>query len=155
MARTKAPLDGVALVGKHWRYDGPHNEDTVLEAARAVAHLVRYLNNATGPGNGERTLPYGAVVRRVLSSVTASLGSLDQLLDQLATAAARVGADPLSYDERRDRPASQTTDQLRQEIAKARDLLFHDWTTGEPESANVHMYLQSASNYASRIGYDG
>src|SRR5262245_5748148 len=50
-------------------YDGPHSADAVRDAAGGVYTLVRYLNNATGPWNGETTLPLAPTVDDILSGL--------------------------------------------------------------------------------------
>lgn len=90
-----------AVVEEHFPYDGPHTPESVLEAARGIAALVRYLNNATGPGNDARSLPDAPWAYRVLGSVHGSVDGLEQLLYQLATALDRLSADPTLYDDRR------------------------------------------------------
>jgi hypothetical protein len=42
--------------------DGPHDPDTVTDAAAGVAQLVRYLNNAT---RAQTTLPYVSTIDSV------------------------------------------------------------------------------------------
>jgi hypothetical protein len=152
--RTKTPPDGRELVDKHFPYDGPHSDDHVLEAAKAVDQLVRYLSNATGPGNGEHTLTCGADVRRVLGQVAGAMASVYEVVDNLGQAATRTAADPLAYDERRDRPASQTAGELVVELNAARKLLFEPFDF-EHETKTVHSHLAAAQVHASRLGYDG
>ncbi|MEV8609552.1 hypothetical protein AB0383_16745 [Amycolatopsis sp. NPDC051373] len=77
-------------------YDGPHSADTVADAARAMAKIGRYLNNAT---QRERTLPYGSSIGTVIGNVKATLFQLDQLLDQLASAALHLAEDPALYSD--------------------------------------------------------
>jgi len=153
MARKKSELvvDADELVEQHWPYDGPHSYDSVLQAARAMTALARYLGNATGPGgNGLKTLALGPHVYRVLGAVSGALGSLDQVLEQLADAEKRVGADPTAYDDRRDRPASATTGEVITAIQAARDLLFK-FSGGQ---VTVHAHLQTAHSLSSHIGHN-
>lgn len=157
MARRKSTpvlVDAAELVEQNWPYDGPHSPDGVIEAARMMDGLARYLGNATGPGNGTRTLQYGPHVCRVLGALTSTLASLDQVFEQLATAEQRIGADPLSYDHGRDRPASDTTDKVIAGITAARELLFQDPFFGDRQKSTVHTHLEAAYTQASRIGHD-
>lgn len=96
------------LIERHWPYDGPLSRESVTDAAAAVALLVRYINNATGPGNARTTLEWAVTVDRVLGSTNSAVHGLDQLLRQLADAMRDQAADPSLYDDRRDRPAATT-----------------------------------------------
>jgi len=87
-------------------YDGPHSADTVEEAARALAALVRYLNNATqgaGPGhlgNGQSTLRYAPTVDAVIGGVKSAAFLLDQLLRQLSESLERLADNETLNDDR-------------------------------------------------------
>lgn len=155
MARTKTPPDGRELVDKHFPYDGPHSDDSVLEAAKTVDQLTRYLANATGPGIGKHTLTCGADVYRVLGQISGALANIEQVLGQLADAATRTSADPLAYDDRRDRPASQTAVELVAELTAARKLLFQAWPGGDREASTVHKHLADAHVHSAHLGYNG
>lgn len=100
------------VIEEFFPYDGPHSRDSVADAASGAAALVRYLNNATGPGNGRRTLDRAPTVWRVLGGVHSLVAGLDQLLGQLAAAAQRQAGDPTLYDDRRDRPGSATAGEV-------------------------------------------
>jgi hypothetical protein len=121
--RREFVYDGVE---EFFPYDGPHGADRVVDAAAGVAALVRYLNNATGPGRSASTLAWAATTHRVLGGVTAAIHGLDQLFNQLAGAMHRQAVDPTLYDDRRDRPAGPTArtvaDQLDRARASAYDL---------------------------------
>lgn len=151
MARTTTPPDGRELVDKHFPYDGPHSYESVLQAAKAVDELVRYIANATGPGNGQQTLEHGACTYRVLGHISSAVGGLDQVIDQFADATRRAGKDPLSYDDRRNRPASQTTDEVVGELVAARKLLFQEWPS---KVTTVHSHLAAALGHASHLGHN-
>lgn len=112
--------DVYAVIEQHWRYDGPHSADQVTDAAAAVALLVRYLNNATGPGNAPKTLEWAATVDRVLGCVNSFAHGLDQLLRQLADALRGQAGDPSLYDDRRDRPGRATALAAAHRIIAAR-----------------------------------
>jgi hypothetical protein len=101
-------------------YDGPHSADTVTDAARGLPALVRYLNNATGPGNARTTLKWAATVHRVLGDLGAAVYGLDQLLTQLAAASTHQASDPTLYDDRRDRPGEDTARALAAELGELR-----------------------------------
>jgi hypothetical protein len=71
------------IVERHWPYDGPHSSDSVVSAAAAViALLVRYICNATWT-----VRPQGPALYRALVSLNGAIYGMDQLLDQMATAA--------------------------------------------------------------------
>jgi len=105
-------------------YDGPHSADTVEGAASGLPALVRYLNNATGPGNGETTLRYAPTVDAVLAGLHAAAYRLDQLLSQLADALARHAGDPSLYDDRRDRPADAVARDASARLLAVRDAVW-------------------------------
>jgi len=154
MARTKAPVDGAELVEKHWPYDGPHSGDSVIEAARAMSTLATYLGNATGPGNGKKTLQYGPQVYRVVGALSGALASLDQVLEQLATAERRIGLDPTAYDDRREKTAAEVAAEAAKQIEAARQLLFQNPFHGDRQKATVHTHLAAAHSTTSRIGHE-
>jgi hypothetical protein len=154
MGRTRTPVNGRELVNAKFPYDGPHSYDTVFEAARAMDELAEYLGNATGPGNGERTLQYGPHVYHVIGALTGALGSLGQVLDQLAAAEKRVGADPTAYDDRRTTPAAEVADGVAKHLAAARSLLMQDPFSGDRDKPTVHSHLSAAHSASSRIGHN-
>lgn len=109
MPDTQDNLDADQVVDTHWPYDGPHDDDHTVQAARALPHLVRYLNNATGPGHQSSALPYAAAADRVLANVAGAIGLLPQLLDQLAGFLTDQGRnDPTLHDDRRYGPNAQS-----------------------------------------------
>ncbi|EID55128.1 hypothetical protein [Saccharomonospora xinjiangensis] len=124
-------------------YDGPHGPDTVLEAARGLRELVRYLNNATGPGNGTQTLPNAPTVDWVLSNVATAVSGLDQLFQQLITALEHHADQASLYDDRRDRPGAHTA---RQAIA---NLVWCRATTDQ-----LTREMQQAAALTSHLGHD-
>src|SRR5262245_44853128 len=65
-------------------YDGPRSADRVREAANGLPVLVRYLNNATGPGAGNTILRLAPTVDGIFGGLHAVAFGLDQLLSQLA-----------------------------------------------------------------------
>lgn len=137
-------LDGRAVVDTHWPYDGPHTPDTVREAAAAMAELVRYLNNATGPGNSTATVGYAPQLYRLLGNLTATVGGLDQQFEQLAAAAERHAADPLLYDDRGlTQGARPTVELVAHEVGMARD-----------EANQLRLRLSRAHQLASHLGHD-
>jgi len=101
---------GREVVEYHWPYDGPHSPDHVVEAASALSALVRYLSNATRPGQASRTLPYAASVHGVLDGLGGAVGGVEQLLRQLIVVVRDQSA--YVYDDRGDRPGSATAAQL-------------------------------------------
>lgn len=85
-----------------WPYDGPHNAESVTTAAYQLARLARYLANATGRGNGLRSLEFPSTVDSITGNLGAAAGSLCQVLGQLADRIGHAGfaADPRLYDDR-------------------------------------------------------
>jgi len=119
-----AVADAEDLIEREWPFDGPHDSETVVSAAHALAALVRYLDNATQPRLAPTTLPYGPTVRRVLFGVSHALGGMDQLFTQLRERMSTLADDSPMYDDRRDRPAVQTVDEVVTALDEARcDLL--------------------------------
>lgn len=108
--------DADNLVEQHFPYDGPHSAATVREAAAAVAELVRYLNNATGPGNARTTVEWAATIDRILGQINRTMYSLEQLLGQLADGMRAQADDPTVYDDRHDRPGKDTARLAANEI---------------------------------------
>lgn len=127
--------DFTDVIEEHFGYDGPHTPEGVREAAQALTTLVRYLNNATGPGNGTNSLPYAPHTYRLLGSVHASLHRLDQLLEQAASAMNRHAGDPTLRDDRgADSVAGDTAhnavevlDEARRTLALSRSHLDEAW----------------------------
>lgn len=128
------------LIDRALPYDGPHSADTVRDAASGVYALVRHLNNATGPGNGEATLRLAPAIDEVLSGLHSSTYALDQLLSQLAGALTRQAGDPTLYDDRRDRPAAGVAADAANRILAARDaaMAFAESLT-DVRSLTVHL----------------
>lgn len=73
--------DRLAEVAALWPYDGPHSDQTVIEAARAISELVRYINNATSTG---RRYTYMSQASQVANSLAEAAWGLNQLLDQMS-----------------------------------------------------------------------
>jgi hypothetical protein len=121
-------------------YDAPHSADAVRDAAHGVYALVRYLNNATGPGNGGTTLRLAPTVDDVLGGIHSAAYALDQLLSQLANALARQSSDPTLYDDRRDRSVAAVAADAADRILAGRDaaMAFADSLTAV-RSRTVHL----------------
>jgi hypothetical protein len=124
-------------------YDGPHDPDTVCEAAQGVAVLLRYLNNATGPWNAPRTLQHAPTVDVIVGEIDAVARGLHRLLTQLADALNRQADDPTMYDDRRDRPASSTADDAAFHIRAA-------WQT----AGDLAVDLNTARGMTVHLGHD-
>lgn len=107
-------VDPFAIVEQHWAYDGPHTPERIDAAVTAAAQLVRYLNNATG-----RHGAYVAPSARLLGGVATLVARLPQLLEQTSRELGRQADNPAHYDDRRDRPASQTIGEVRAHLAEA------------------------------------
>ena len=102
-------------------YDGPHSADTVRDAANGLSALVRYLNNATGPGTGKTTVRLAPTVDSILGGLHGVAFGLDQLLSQLADALIRQSADPSLYDDRRDRDGAAAAVDASERVLAVRD----------------------------------
>ncbi|WP_300007463.1 hypothetical protein [Pseudonocardia sp.] len=100
-----ASVDAYEVVEAYWPYDGPYGPEQTVVAAVMVERLVRYLNNAT---QKRTALPYPATAGSVLASLHAAVFGLQQLVGQLARFAEVQAGDPSLYDDRGDRPGSET-----------------------------------------------
>jgi hypothetical protein len=134
--------DFLDAIEHYFPYDGPHSRDSVAGAATGAASLIRYLNNATGPGNSKQTLEWAATVYQVTSGVHALVANLDQLLRQLADAMEQQASDnPTLYDDRDDRPAGETAHEAAQWLETARQ-----------RSHTVAAALEAACEMSSHLG---
>jgi len=111
------------VIATQWPYDGPHGRDSVTSAAGAMADLVRYLNNATGPGNAAATLEWASTIDLLLHGVDRTIGGLDQLLGQLSVALTAQADSASLYDDRRDRPGHDTALAAAAQLRRARRTL--------------------------------
>lgn len=136
-----AGRDFSAVVEDFFPFDGPHSQDSVVGAALGAAALVRYVNNATRPGNGEWTLEWAAAVYGVVGGVHAVVAGLDQLLGQLVVAVRRQAGDPSLYDDRGDRSAAGTAREVAESLGAARQ-----------RSRAVAAELEAARAAASHLG---
>lgn len=135
--------DFSGAVERYFPYDGPHSRDSVADAVYGAAALIRYVNNATGPGNGKRTLGWAATVYRVVGGVHAVVANLDQLLGQLVDAMQRQASDPSLYDDRRDRSAAETAREVARRLDDARQ-----------RSHSVVAALETVRESSSHLGND-
>lgn len=83
---------------------GPYDPDSVIEAARTIAELVRRLNHATF---NRSALAYPPQLYRAVSSLRSGVYGLQQTFGQLATRLDTFAADPrVGHDSRRADPAT-------------------------------------------------
>ena len=119
-------IDAYQVVEDTWHYDGPHDPDTVTSAAQALPRLVRYLNNATGPGHDRSSLRYAVTAYQIIAQIAGVADLLPQVLGQLARFLETQSTDPSLYDDRHDRPAVKTAIEavmgIRDAIEAARQL---------------------------------
>uniref|UniRef100_UPI003F490DB4 hypothetical protein n=1 Tax=Amycolatopsis sp. CA-290885 TaxID=3239925 RepID=UPI003F490DB4 len=101
--------------------DGPHDRESVLAAAGGLAHLVRYLNHATLPGDrADRTLEWANTTHATLGYLAAAAYASEQLIGQLAVALDRSAEDPTLYDDRRgDTSATATARESAARVERA------------------------------------
>lgn len=136
--------DFTSTVEEHFPFDGPHTPEQVRDAARGVSKLVRYLNNATGGGNGTNALPYAPHTYRLLGSMHSTVDGLDQLLDQIAGALNRHASDSTLYDDRAaDTDAGNTAHDAVEVLDEARRTL-----------ALSRTHLDEAWGLSSHLGHD-
>lgn len=76
--------DACDAVERRHRYDGPHTPEGIADAAREISCLVRCLANAT-------RRPQPDAVYDAVGPLGEAVGSVDQVLRQLATAARAAG----------------------------------------------------------------
>lgn len=150
-------LDAYDVVEQHWPYDGPHSRDTVLEAARAVSGLVRYLNNATQPGTARYTLEWANTIDSVVSNVKSAVYGLDQLLDQLSSAAKAAAEDPTIYDANSPRPEDRTAEGARiaRELADQLQAMRQSvavWEGGYRVVGGLAHQFDTAHSLSARLG---
>jgi hypothetical protein len=122
-------------------YAGPHDADTVTEAAGAISHLVRYLNNAT---RQHTTLPYAGTVDEVMDSLASATHGMDQLLKQLATALTAHRDHGQLYDDADpDRSAGPATASVAIELLRV----------GRNAASELAAVLQKTHNATARLGH--
>lgn len=83
--------DATQIVQRYWPYDGPHTDESVVGAAQAVSHLVRYVANAT-----YRPVSSGPAFYEVLWRLDEAMARVDQVLRQLAEVTGAALADDVS-----------------------------------------------------------
>lgn len=91
------PIDIDDLIEETWPYDGPHNREKTMAAARMIAGLVRYIDNATYQPHAYQ---YASSVDVMLSNLKAAVGGLEQLLTQAFRFLANQDAAGTLYDNR-------------------------------------------------------
>lgn len=97
-------------------YDGPHGPQAVSEAAEGVRYLIQYLNNAIAPWN----LSDAETTHHVLDNVGTAVHDGNKLMATLARMLEWHANDPSTYDDRLDRPGSQTAVETAVQVAHAR-----------------------------------
>jgi hypothetical protein len=106
--------NGFEEVRRRWPYHGPYDQERTIEAAEAIAELVRYLNNAIEEPDA---VPHPNTVSGVLSPIAAATRGLEQLLHQILELLDLTAAN--ARDNRRDRPATATISEVVAELAGA------------------------------------
>jgi hypothetical protein len=106
--------DGCEEVRRRWPYHGPYDQERTIEAAEAIAELVRYLNNATEEPDA---VLHPNTVGGVLSPMAAATRGLERLLHQIPELLDLTAAN--AGDDRRDRPARATISEVLAELAGA------------------------------------
>lgn len=114
--------DADDVIDTAYPYDGPHDDEMVASAAAALPRLVRYLNNATGPGHRSSSLTYAATADRIVNTLTSAIGLLPQLLAQLAGFLEAEADNATLYDDRHDRVAGRTAEHAALSIEDAINL---------------------------------
>lgn len=128
------------VINTQWPYDGPHSAESVISAADALPALVRYLNNATGPGNGSVTLTAASTTDHLLDRVRAAVCGLDQLFRQTADHLDDQGTSFSLYDDRRDRPGAYTAVEAAEWLTSAREAAANLASTVEAATARtIHL----------------
>jgi hypothetical protein len=135
--------DLTEVIAEYLPYDGPHSRDTVIEAARGVSALVRYLNNATGHWNARATLKWAPTTYSILGGLSAAICGLDQLLAQLAEATEQQATNSTLYDDRHDRPGRDTARALTSELTRTRQVVHQ-----------LRDALECSHSLSSHLGHD-
>ncbi len=133
----------VDQIPRYCHIDGPHTRDTVLDAARSIAELVRYLNHATQQPAAARTLEWANTIYGLLSNLTAAAYGMDQLLQQLMAVLKAQAGNPKLYDDRRDRPGGPTACEAEIELVNALDA-----------ARTLAIFLESARDLTVHLGND-
>lgn len=89
-------FDAERWVATEFPYDGPHSPESVMDAATAIRELTRYLANAM---QSEQAVPYAAITRRMLNSLSSATSMQMQVLGQLADHMDRFTEDVTLYHE--------------------------------------------------------
>lgn len=157
-------ISGEDIVEQNWPYDGPHSHDAVTAASVAAERLVRYLNNATGPGHARSALSYPATAYRLGCNLRAAVGLMPQLFSQLATFLEHQAQhNPAMYDDRRSDqyPAAQTASdaasEFRAAISEAKKLAQ---ILSRANRSTVHLGGDSSwhpdtASTSARVSFDG
>lgn len=154
---TDHDIDHRDVVEHFWPYDKPNAED-VVTAAGALPDIVRYLNNATQPDKAQRTLPFANSIDTIISSLKSSVYGLDQLVEQLSTAARAQAARPDVYDARAENPKERHTEgtqqalELAEKLSELRSRLVV-WD-GFRAVGGLAVELESVHSTSARIGND-
>ncbi len=100
---------------QRWPSHGPYSHERTVEAAEAITLLVRYLTDVTGRRDA---VPYPITVHRMLAEIATATCELEQLLHRVLERLASTDAN--AFDDRGDRPAGNTIDEVEAELAGAR-----------------------------------
>lgn len=138
---------GDGVIEEHWPFDGPHDWWATKQAGIALANLVRYLNNATGPGHQVSALPYAATANSVILSLRSVAGLLPQLLEQLAEFLGQQASDPTLYDDRRGGPDAPAASLVASIAAEHLD-------TASQQARKLEGVLRLAAQHTNHLGND-
>jgi hypothetical protein len=136
------PVSADAVIGAHWSVDAPTREWT-MAAAEATAMLIRYLNHTTLGGRSELGVVHAPDLDHLVRGLSTMASRLPQLLAQLDSLALEFSADPTLYDDRRDRPGSDTSTMLSVVLEDAR----------AAAQALAHL-LNEAGGCSTHLGHD-
>jgi hypothetical protein len=138
---------GDDVIATHWNIDGPHDGHMTVEAGRAMAELVRFLNHATDPGHQPSALPYASAANSLVGFLHGAVANMPQLLMQLAAFLEAQAGEPTLYDDRRGGPNAVPAGQT----ALAAAAYLREATA----LANALAYmLRSVVNHTTHLGSD-
>jgi len=134
------------IITQYWPVDGPHVAVTTIEAGRALAELVRFLNHATGPGHRRSAMPYANVANSLIGFLHSAVASMPQLLGQLSEFLEEQATDPTLYDDRRGTPKMPADDTARTAAAVLREATHR--------ANHLASALNTAGQHTTHLGND-
>ena len=143
---TDTTDDLAAMLATRWPLDGPYDAERTVTAAGTIHELIRRLNDIS---RHRAAVPYASTAAVVLNGLSAALGDVPQLAEQLGTRVAEFANNPHAYVYSNtvritDRAAVNTAVvNLRDQLTAVADL-----------AVTLSRALDTAHTLANRIGVD-